>query len=109
MRKSALKEPECAESLRNINLLLYSSNFFSFLESSGGHFVLSITLFKESLNKQSYVNIVAVNPTTGNIIYERLVDDDALVTRLDTVFHVINPAEIILQRNNLKNSIEKFI
>ena len=109
MGKSALKEPECAESLRNINLLLYSSNFVSFLESSGGHLVLSITLLKESLNKQSYVNIVAVNPTTGNIIYERLVDDDALVTRLDTVFHVINPAEIILQHNNLKNSIEKFI
>ena len=107
--KNTLKEQESAESLRNINLLRFSSNFLSFLESCSGHFLLSITSSKESLNKQSYVNIAAVNPATGNITYERLVDDDTLITRLDTIFHVINPAEVVLQHDNLKNSIEKFI
>ena len=71
-----------------------------------GHYIVCIN---ETNVDNMHLDLISVNPTSGDVVYNLHASDEDVLHSLETIFHVLKPCEIILPKEQINKNIEIFV
>ena len=76
--------------------------------SMSGRYIVSISPTSNSIGV-TYIGVLCVNPTSGDIAAVNLDMNERSVSKLQTIFSALNPSEVLLSKQMISAKIDAFI